>query len=72
MTFLILNSDILNVLSLHIIQICSGITLGKVHNGQLYDHEQRLQKLICLHLFTDFHENFSPLVGTSMSGEKSS
>ena len=34
-----------------IIQICSGITHGRVLNGELY--AQRLQKLIYLHLSTD-------------------
>ena len=32
----------------HTIQICSGITNGRVLNGELY--AQRLQKLIYLHL----------------------
>ena len=36
---------------IHIIQRCSGITRGRVLNGELY--AQRLQKLIYLHLFTD-------------------
>ena len=36
---------------LGIIQICSGITRGRVLNGELY--AQRLQKLIYLHLSTD-------------------
>ena len=35
----------------YIIQICSGITLGRVLNGELY--AQGLQKLIYLHLSTD-------------------
>ena len=34
-----------------IIQVCSGITHGRVLIGKLY--AQRLQKLIYLHLFTD-------------------
>ena len=34
-----------------VIQICSGITRGKVLNGELY--AQTLQKLIYLHLPTD-------------------
>ena len=34
----------------HMIQICSGITSGRVLNGELY--AQRLQKLIYLHLLT--------------------
>ena len=34
-----------------IIQICSGITRGRVLDGELY--AQRLQKLIYLHLSTD-------------------
>ena len=34
-----------------IIQTCSGITRGRVLNGELYT--QGLQKLIYLHLFTD-------------------
>ena len=37
--------------TVHIIQICYGITRGRVLNGELY--AQRLQKLIYLHLFTD-------------------
>ena len=36
---------------LHLMQICCGITCGRVLNGELY--AQRLQKLIYLHLFTD-------------------
>ena len=35
----------------HIIQMCSGITRGRVLNGEL--HAQRLLKLIYSHLFTD-------------------
>ena len=34
-----------------IIQICSGITRGRVLNGEL--HALRLQKLVYLHLSTD-------------------
>ena len=34
-----------------IIQVCSGITRGRVLNGEL--HAQRLQKLIYVHLLTD-------------------
>ena len=34
-----------------IIQLCSGITHGRVLNGELY--AQVFQKLIYLHLFTD-------------------
>ena len=42
------------------IQICSGITRGRVLNGELY--AQRLQKLIYLHLSKDcFHEDFSSI-----------
>ena len=33
------------------IPVCSGITRGRVINGELY--AKRLQKLIYLHLFTD-------------------
>ena len=36
---------------LSIIQICSGITCGRVFNGELY--AQKLQKLIYLHLSSD-------------------
>ena len=32
-------------------QMCSGITCGRVLNGELY--AQRFRKLIHLHLFTD-------------------
>ena len=35
----------------HKMQICSGVTRGKVLHGELY--AQRLQKLIYLHLSTD-------------------
>ena len=35
----------------YICQICSGITRGRLLNGELY--AQRLQKLIYLHLSTD-------------------
>ena len=35
----------------HIIQICSGITRGRVLNGELY--AQRLQMLLYMHLSTD-------------------
>ena len=41
----------LKFMILHIIQICSGITRGRVLSGELY--VQRLQKLIYLHLPTD-------------------
>ena len=34
---------------------------GSVLNGELY--AQRSQKLIYLHVFTDFHEDFSSIVG---------
>ena len=34
------------------IQMCSGITPGRVLNGVLY--AQRFQKVIYLHLFTDY------------------
>ena len=37
--------------TIHVIQICSGITCGRVLNGELYT--QRLQKLIYLHSYTD-------------------
>ena len=43
----------------HIIQMCSGITCGRVLNGELY--AQRFQKLIYLHLFTDCFMKISPL-----------
>ena len=38
--------------------MCSGITRGRVFNGELY--AQRFQKLIYLHLFTDCFMNISP------------
>ena len=41
-----------------VIQICSGITRGRVLNGELY--AQRFQKLIYLHLFTDCFMKISP------------
>ena len=43
--------------------MCSGITRGRLLNAELY--AQRFQKLIYLHLFTDSHEDFSPIVGTN-------
>ena len=43
----------------HLIQICSGITRGRVLSGELY--AQRLQKLCNLQLFTAcFYEDFTP------------
>ena len=39
----------------HVIQISSGITCGRVLNGELY--AQSLQKLIYLHLFNDCFMN---------------
>ena len=46
-----------------IIQIYSGITRGRVLNGDLY--AQRLQKLIYLVLFYKlFYEAFSPILET--------
>ena len=39
------------------IQICSGITSGRVFNGELY--AQRLQKLIYLHLLTGWFMKIS-------------
>ena len=41
-----------------IIQMCSGITRGRVLSGELY--AQRFQKLIYLHLFTDCFMKISP------------
>ena len=40
-----------------IIQICSGITCGKVYNGELYT--QSVQKLIFLYMSTDCFVKFS-------------
>ena len=42
----------------HIIQMCSGITHGRLLKGELY--AQKFQKLIYLHLFTDCFMKFSP------------
>ena len=56
----------------NISQTCSGITRGRMLNGELYG--QRLQKLRYLHLFTDcfmkISLTFFSLV--PMTGEKSS
>ena len=38
----------------------SGITDGRVRNGELYTHVQTVQKLIYLHLFTDCFMKISP------------
>ena len=38
--------------------MCSGITHGRVLNGELY--AQRFQNLIYVHLFTDCFMNISP------------
>ena len=38
--------------------ICSGITRGRMLNGELY--AQRFQKLIYMHLFTDYFMKISP------------
>ena len=50
-------------MSSRIIQICSGITHGRVFNGEHY--AQRLQKLIYLHLSRDCFMKISlqPTVG---------
>ena len=41
--------------------MCSGITRGRMLNGELY--AQRLQKLIYLHLSAElFHEDLSSIV----------
>ena len=40
----------------NLFQLCSGITRGRVFNGELY--AERFQKLI-LRLFKLFHENLS-------------
>ena len=45
-------------------QMCSGITRGRVLNGELY--AQRFQKLIYLHLYM-FHEDFSSIIGINSS-----
>ena len=42
---------------MHMTQICSGITSGRVLNGELY--AQRLQKLIYLHLLTGYFMKIS-------------
>ena len=41
-----------------VIQMCSGITCGRVLNGELY--AQRFQQLSYLHLFTDCSLKISP------------
>ena len=46
---------------MYISQICSGITCGRVLNGELY--AQRLQKLIYFHLPTDCFMKISHPVG---------
>ena len=53
----------------NIIQIYSGITRGRVLNGEL--SAQRLQKLIHLFVYRLFHEDFSPIIRNfvSMIGE---
>ena len=44
-----------------IIHLCSGITCGRVLNGELC--AQRFQKLLYLHLFTElFHEDLSSVI----------
>ena len=49
-----------------IIQICSGITRGRVFIGELY--AQRFHKFIYLHLITKlFHEDLSSIVSTLSS-----
>ena len=45
-------------LAILVIQICSGITGGRVLSGELY--AQRFQKLIYLHLLTDCFMKISP------------
>ena len=40
-----------------IIQMYSGITHGRVLNGEFY--AERFQKLLCLNLFTDYFMNIS-------------
>ena len=59
------------IFCMRIIQICSGITRGRVLNGELY--AQRLDKLIYLHLSTDCFMKI-PLQSTGVLyiGEKSS
>ena len=48
----------INDLNCNIIQMCSGITQGKVLNGELY--ARRFQKSVYLHLFTDCFMKISP------------
>ena len=43
---------------IYLIQMCSGITHGRVLNEVLYAH--RFHKLIYLHLFTDCLRKISP------------
>ena len=47
-------------LSTNIVQICSGITSGRVLNGEL--SAQRFQKLFHLHIFTDCFMKISQLL----------
>ena len=49
----------------HIIQICSGITCGRVLSGELY--AQRLQEVnLSAFVYRLFHEDFSPIMGTNI------
>ena len=48
----------------HIIQMCSVITHGRLLNGQIY--AQRFQKLVYLHLFTDYFMKFSPQLSVKL------
>ena len=50
--------DFITLYSCIIIQMCSGSPLGRVLNGELC--AQRFQKLIYLHLFTDWFMKISP------------
>ena len=43
---------------MHIILMCSGITCGRMLNGELY--AQNFQKLIYRHVFTDYFMKISP------------
>ena len=50
MNFVITINYCLGYTVIYMVQICSGITSGRVLNGELY--AQKLQKLICRHLLT--------------------
>ena len=65
----------ISILASHVIQLCSGITRGKVLNGELYAARLHAHVNLSAFVYRLFHEDFSPIIQSRFVltiGEKSS